>query len=100
MELPAHEAEALAQMVKRMSFDDVLKLAGGHPEAHDALAALLKVKRALADKGYAPRMSCAAAISATLRKPLALNLRALPLTRAGRAWTTNDRAAEPLSGRP
>ena len=55
MELPAREAEALAQLVKRMSFDDVLKLAAGHPEAHDALAAILKVKRALADQGYAPR---------------------------------------------
>jgi hypothetical protein len=37
-----------------MSFGDVLELAGGHPEAHDALAALLKVKRALADEEYAP----------------------------------------------
>ena len=55
VELSEREAEALAQMVKRMSFDDVLKLAGGHPEAHDMLAALLKVKRALADQGYAPR---------------------------------------------
>ena len=86
VELPEREAEALAQMVKRMSFDDLLKLAAGHPKAHDMLVALLTVKRALADKGYAPR--CArTAISATLRKPLALNLRALPLTRAGRAWT-------------
>ena len=25
------------------------------PEAHDALAAILKVKRALSDRGYAPR---------------------------------------------
>ena len=48
VDLPGHEAEALARLVKRMSFDDVLKLAGGHPEAHDALAALLKLKRALA----------------------------------------------------
>ena len=55
VELSEREAEALAQLVKRMSFDDVLKLAAGHPEAHDALAALLKVKRALADKGFAPR---------------------------------------------
>ena len=51
VELPRHEAEALARLVKRMTFDDVLKLAAGrHPEAHDALAAILKVKRALADK--------------------------------------------------
>jgi hypothetical protein len=46
VELPGREAEALARLVKRMSFDDVLKLAGGHPEAHDALAAILKVHAA------------------------------------------------------
>ena len=50
VELPRPEAAALARLVKRMSFDDVLKLAAGrHPEAHDALAAILKVKRALSD---------------------------------------------------
>ncbi|MET0530090.1 MAG: hypothetical protein ABW003_17425 [Microvirga sp.] len=52
MNLSEPEAEALAQMVKLMSLD-VLNLAAGHPEAHAMLTALLKVKRALVDQGYA-----------------------------------------------
>ena len=55
VELSERASEATAQMVKRMSLDDVLGFAAGHPEAHDMPTALLKVKRALADKGYAPR---------------------------------------------
>jgi hypothetical protein len=48
------QAEALAHMAKRFTFEGARKLSGSHPEAYDMVEAVLQVQRALAHKGFAP----------------------------------------------
>lgn len=55
VELPAEQALALAQFVKRAGFSDCRANAVNDAEAYEMLYALGRVQRALAEKGYAPR---------------------------------------------
>jgi hypothetical protein len=58
LELPPDEARALAQMVKRLSFDHCKRLASrydGGVEAEQMWSAVNKLRAALAESGYAPR---------------------------------------------
>lgn len=54
-ELSKQEAMALAQFVKRFCFDDVRLRAVSDHEAYQMVYALGKVRKALAEEGYAPR---------------------------------------------
>jgi hypothetical protein len=56
--LPADEAMALAQLVKRLSYDDAVRLPSSHDggaERDAMLGGIGKLQRALADAGFAPR---------------------------------------------
>ncbi|MBA1147406.1 hypothetical protein H0Z60_10095 [Ectothiorhodospiraceae bacterium WFHF3C12] len=55
LQLPAEEAEALAQLVKRQTFDDYLDRAADEDEAYRMRGASFKLRRALAEAGFAPR---------------------------------------------
>ena len=55
IDLPADEALALAQFLKRVGLDDYRPLAVDVDEAWTMLAAGDRVRTALADIGYAPR---------------------------------------------
>jgi len=54
-DLPADEALALAQFLKRVGLDDYRRLAVDPDEAWAMLGAGERVRKALADAGYAPR---------------------------------------------
>jgi hypothetical protein len=58
VELPPDEAMALAQMVKRLGYDDAERLSSrndGGDELDHMLAGIAKLQRALAEAGFAPR---------------------------------------------
>lgn len=58
LDLPPDEARALAQFVKRTGRDDCKRLGSrydGGEEADAMWAAILKLQRALAEAGFAPR---------------------------------------------
>jgi hypothetical protein len=58
LELPSNEAMALAQLVKRLGYDDCERLSSrydGGQERDAMLAGIDKLQRALAESGYAPR---------------------------------------------
>lgn len=54
-DLPPAEALALAQFLKRVGLDDYSRLAVDRDEAWTMLEAGERVRKALADAGYAPR---------------------------------------------
>ncbi|CUI05422.1 hypothetical protein BN2497_13669 [Janthinobacterium sp. CG23_2] len=55
VELPDDLAMALAQFLKRVGYSDYLSLAIDKQEAYEMVDAGEKVRKALADKGFAPR---------------------------------------------
>jgi len=58
LELPADEARALAQLVKRLGYDDAERLSSrydGGEERDAMLSGIDKLRRALAEAGFAPR---------------------------------------------
>ena len=58
LELPPNEAMALAQLVKRLGYDDAERLSSrydGGEERDLMLAGIDKLQRALAEAGFAPR---------------------------------------------
>ncbi len=58
LELPPNEAMALAQLVKRLGYDDAERLSSrydGGEERDAMLAGIDKLQRALAEAGFAPR---------------------------------------------
>ena len=58
LEIPDEEAMALAQLVKRLGYDDAERLSSrydGGDERDAMLAGIDKLQRALAKAGYAPR---------------------------------------------
>jgi hypothetical protein len=58
VELPSDEARALAQLVKRLSYDDAERLSSrydGGEERDAMLSGIDKLGRALAEAGFAPR---------------------------------------------
>jgi hypothetical protein len=58
VELPADEATALAQLVKRLGYDDAERLSSrydGGEERDAMLSGVDKLRRALAEAGFAPR---------------------------------------------
>ena len=54
-ELDDRQAEALAQVLKRIGFSDVRRLSQTESEAYDAQAALETIRAALAVHGFNPR---------------------------------------------
>ncbi len=58
LELDADEAMALAQLAKRIGYDDCERLSDRHDggaECHAMLASIDKLRRALCVAGFAPR---------------------------------------------
>jgi hypothetical protein len=58
VELPTDEAKALAQLVKRLGYDDAERLSSrydGGEERDAMLSGIGKLRRALAEAGFAPR---------------------------------------------
>jgi hypothetical protein len=58
LELPDDQAMALAQMVKRLGYDDAERLSSrydGGQERDAMLSGVDKLQRALAEAGFAPR---------------------------------------------
>jgi hypothetical protein len=58
LELPDDEAMALAQLTKRIGYDDCERLSDRHDggtECHAMLASIDKLRRALCEAGFAPR---------------------------------------------
>lgn len=55
LELPPLQAEALAQFVKRVGWQEFRQNAVDDAEAYEISAAVAALQRALADAGYAPR---------------------------------------------
>lgn len=55
LELPEDQAMALAQFLKRVGYDAYRQCAIDEREAYEMLFACDKLRRALADQGYAPR---------------------------------------------
>ena len=58
LDLPPDEAMALAQMVKRLGYDDAERLSSRYDGGHERdlmLAGIGKLQRALAEAGFAPR---------------------------------------------
>jgi hypothetical protein len=58
LELPDDQAMALAQMVKRLGYDDAERLSSrydGGEERDAMLASIDKLQRALREAGFAPR---------------------------------------------
>jgi len=58
VDLPPDEAMALAQMVKRLGYDDAERLSSRYDGGHERdlmLAGIGKLQRALAEAGFAPR---------------------------------------------
>jgi hypothetical protein len=58
VDLPPDEAMALAQMVKRLGYDDAERLSSRYDGGHERdlmLAGINKLQRALREAGFAPR---------------------------------------------
>lgn len=55
VELPAHEALALAQLVKRIGWTELRQNAVDDDEAHDMVEAMNHLRKALAESGFNPR---------------------------------------------
>jgi hypothetical protein len=58
LNLPDHEAEALAQMCKRFTYEDAVRFANPHDgglECDAILDGTLTLQRALREAGFAPR---------------------------------------------
>jgi hypothetical protein len=56
VDLPNDQAMALAQLVKRLGYDDAERLSSRYGQERDAmLAGIDKLQRALAEAGFAPR---------------------------------------------
>lgn len=55
VELPAHEALALAQLVKRIGWTELRQNAVDDDEAHDMAEAVIHLRKALAESGFNPR---------------------------------------------
>jgi hypothetical protein len=58
VDLPPGEAMALAQMVKRLGYDDAERLSSRYDGGHERdlmLGGINKLQRALAEAGFAPR---------------------------------------------
>jgi hypothetical protein len=58
VELPTDEAKALAQLVKRLGYDDAERLSSqydGGEERDAMLSGIDKLRRVLAEAGFAPR---------------------------------------------
>ena len=58
LELPADEARALAQLLKRLGYDDAERLSSrydGGEERDAMLSGIDKLRHALAEAGFAPR---------------------------------------------
>ncbi len=58
LDLPPEQGHALAQMVKRLGYDDCRRLASrydGGEEAEEMWAAVQKLQSALKDSGFNPR---------------------------------------------
>jgi hypothetical protein len=58
VELPTDEAKALAQLVKRLGYDDAERLSSrydGGEERDAMLSGIGMLRRALAEAGFAPR---------------------------------------------
>jgi hypothetical protein len=58
VDLPSDEATALAQLVKRLGYDDAERLSSrydGGEERDAMLSGINKLRRALAEAGFAPR---------------------------------------------
>jgi hypothetical protein len=58
VELPVDEARALAQLVKRLGYDDAERLSSrydGGEERDAMLSSINKLRHALAEVGFAPR---------------------------------------------
>lgn len=53
--LPADEALALAQFVKRVGFSDARANAVDNAEAYTMMDAIAKLQKSLAEAGYSPR---------------------------------------------
>lgn len=53
--LPANQAEALAQFVKRVDRDTARRHAGDEREADEMFEAFIALRAGLAEAGYAPR---------------------------------------------
>jgi hypothetical protein len=54
-DLTDDEAYALAQMAKRMIWDDFKRLSSGRAERDEMDSATIKLRRALAEAGFDPR---------------------------------------------
>lgn len=55
VELTEQQAEAFAQFLKRVGYDDYRQLAANQEEAWAMLSAGQRIRASLADHGYAPR---------------------------------------------
>jgi hypothetical protein len=55
VELTNDQAEALSQLVKRISHDDCVRLSSPQEEPYDMLYATEQVAKALAEAGFVPR---------------------------------------------
>jgi hypothetical protein len=55
IEIHDTQAEALAQVLKRIGFSEIRKLCADDNEAYDAQYALEKIRESLAESGYNPR---------------------------------------------
>ena len=54
-EIGAEQAEALAQVLKRIGFSEVRQLSTTEAETYDAQAALETIRKALNNAGFNPR---------------------------------------------
>ena len=58
VDLPPDQAMALAQLVKRLGYDDAQRLSSRHDGGHERdlmLSGIDKLQRTLAEAGFAPR---------------------------------------------
>jgi hypothetical protein len=58
LDLPDNEAMAVAQLIKRLGYDDAERLSSRYDGGHERdlmLAGIDKLQRALAESGFAPR---------------------------------------------
>lgn len=54
-EIDETQADALAQFIKRIGFEDIRKLCADETETYSAQSALEKIKKELSRNGYCPR---------------------------------------------
>lgn len=55
LDVPEEQAEALAQVLKRIGFSDIRRLSETDAEAFDAQYALEEIRAALSRQGHNPR---------------------------------------------